>query len=125
MYVGLKNSHNKLNELIRYTKQIIQKINTEHSIDYKFPHILEYFCYITSIKNFEFIKYCVKNQNSAASQFAKCNVQFVDNLYRDIILSGYFEKTKNPIISMVEFSDQLTNISDMYGVSIYHYEEYK
>ena len=125
MYFSLQNSHKKLNEFIRYIQKIIQVINTESSIDYKIPHILEYFCYITAPKNFAFIQYCVKNKIAAASQFSKLNVQFSDKLYKEVILSNYFEKTKNPIISMVEFSYQLTNISDMYGVSIFMHEEHK
>ena len=121
----LININQNLDEIISYTRQIIDAFNTEQSIDYKLPYLLKYFCYITSQDNFEFIRDCVKNKNSLACQFSKFNVQFADTLYYDIILSGYFENTNNPIISMVDFSDQLTNIIDMYGVSIYRYEEYK
>ena len=125
MYFRPTKSYKKLDELISYTRQIILVINKEHSIDDKFPYILKYFCYITSPKNIEFIKYCVKNRISSAIQFSKFNVQFVDTLYKDIILSGYYEKNKYPIITIVEFSEQLTNISDMYGVSVYEFDEYK
>ena len=125
MYFRLNKTQSKLDELIHYTQQIIKSINAEKSIDNKLPHIFKYFCHITSHKNFKFIQHCVKNNIPTAIQFSNINVQFVDRLYKDIILSNYFEQNNNPIISMVEFSEQLTNISDMYGVSIYQSDEYK
>ncbi len=115
-----------LDEIICNTQQIIQSINTEKSIESKFPYILKYFSFITSSKIFNFIQSCIKNNNYKASQFSKFNVQFVDKLYCDIIRTGYFDNKSNyPILSIVEFSDYLTNIIDMYGVSVYHFEEHK
>lgn len=121
MYLRPQKPNKKLDELISYTNQIIKEINLECSIHDKMHHILEYFSCVTSYKNFKLTQNCIKRKIPKAYQFSKSNVQYVEKLYNDIILSDYFDN--NPIISIVEFSEYLTNISDMYGVSIYNFHD--
>ena len=124
MYLQNSDYQSNLNLAVSNIKSIVRVINKQPAIHDKIPHVLIYFNLITSDEYFNLVQHGIINNISLASHFAKFNVNFVNQLYKQILLTDYFNR-QDTLLSMVQFSDYLTHITDLYGVSIFNLEEGK